>query len=272
MRFRATPALALLLALAAGAQADDSTNLAVVARNGDWSRAGALLAQGADVHARDGSGWTALHAAAFAGRIDIAEQLLARGADVNARTKSGNTPLEWGVQGGKKDIAAFLIVKGATLPRITQDELALRWPNLLFEQTSNPRELLDALARQLKNRSDDESRRLVIRFALRIKPSPAIPEEARRHFVAGSTIVQAGKSPGQQELAVQSFKEALDVAPWWDDAYYNLAVAQELAGKFDDAEKSLRFFMISNPGEKERREALDRIYGLEAKRKLSGAK
>ena len=54
-------------------------------------------------------------------------------------------------------------------------------------------------------------------------------------------------------------------------AYYNLAVAQELTGQLNDAERTLKWFLLSNPSESDAREAQDRIYGLSAKRKLAAA-
>ena len=72
--------------------------------------------------------------------------------------------------------------------------------------------------------------------------------------------------------AAQSFTEALKIAPWWGDAYYNLGVAQELAEKYDEAEQAFNFYLLSNPGAAEKREVQDRIYALSAKRKLLGAK
>jgi hypothetical protein len=61
----------------------------------------------------------------------------------------------------------------------------------------------------------------------------------------------------------------LKIAPWWGDAYYNLAVSQELAGQFDPAQESLRLYILTNPGEREAREAQDRIYSLNAKKRLA---
>ena len=104
------------------------------------------------------------------------------------------------------------------------------------------------------------------------KPAPAIPEEARKHFVEGTVIVKAAKNPAQQALAAQSFTEALKVAPWWGDAYYNLGAAQELAEKYDEAEQAFKFSLLGNPSEQQKRETQDRIYALGAKRRLSGAK
>jgi len=89
--------------------------------------------------------------------------------------------------------------------------------------------------------------------------------------VEGVTIVKSAKDTGSLKLALGSFNEALKITPWWGDAYYNLAVAQELTGQLDEAERTLKWFMLSNPGESDARDAQDRIYAIGAKRKLAAA-
>ena len=134
----------------------------------------------------------------------------------------------------------------------------------------SPLDQLQRLTIQLQQAPDDNSlRERIIKLGAEIKPSPAVPEEARRSFVEGVNIVKLAKDVGSQNLAIGSFSEALKIAPWWGDAYYNLAVAQELTGQLNDAERTLKWFLLSNPGESDAREAQDRIYALSAKRKLA---
>jgi hypothetical protein len=129
---------------------------------------------------------------------------------------------------------------------------------------------LDQMVQELqKNPKDDALREKIIKQAQIEKP--AIPEEARQHFIEGSTLAKSAKDPEGQKLAVESFEEALKLAPWWSDAWYNLAVAQELARKFDAAKSSLKFYILTGPGDKEARDAQDRIYALNAKKKLQMA-
>ena len=136
----------------------------------------------------------------------------------------------------------------------------------------SPIEQLTQMVEQLqKTPNDNALRERIIKLGTEIKPAPAVPEEARRSFVEGVTIVKAAKDVGSQKLAIGSFTEALKIAPWWGDAYYNLAVAQELTGQLNDAERTLKWFLLTNPGESDAREAQDRIYGLSAKRKLAAA-
>lgn len=142
----------------------------------------------------------------------------------------------------------------------------------LVVHAQSPREQLNQLVTQLvANPSDTALRERLIKFAQQIKPAPAVPEEARAHFVEGTAIAKSARSPAQQTLAVQSFQEALKIAPWWGDAYYNLAVAQELAGQFDTAQTSFKLYILTNPGAKDAREAQDRIYALNAKKKMAMA-
>ena len=148
--------------------------------------------------------------------------------------------------------------------------LGLALPTNAYAQS--PREQLQQLTIQLQQAPNDNTlRERIIKLGAEIKPAPAVPEEARRSFIEGVTIVKAAKDVGSQKLAIGSFTEALKIAPWWGDAYYNLAVAQELTGQLNDAERTLKWFLLTNPGESEAREAQDRIYGLSAKRKLAAA-
>lgn len=128
---------------------------------------------------------------------------------------------------------------------------------------------LQSLVQQLQsNPSDTALRERIITMARELKPPPAVPEEARRHFVKGTTIAKAATDAAGQALAVKSFEEALKLAPWWGDAWYNLAIAQELTGQLDAARTSLKLYILTGPEGDEARKAQDRIYALEAKQEL----
>ena len=86
----------------------------------------AMLANGADVNARDENGRTPLHALGgivrgghpYPSQIDakgIAELLIATGADINAKDKDGNTPLHAAASGGEKSVVELLLAKGANV-------------------------------------------------------------------------------------------------------------------------------------------------------------
>ncbi len=141
---------------------------------------------------------------------------------------------------------------------------------LIIDANAGPREDFQQALEQLqKGTSDSGQTERVIRLAQELKPTPTIPEEARQHFVEGNFIAKSAKDVAGQKLAVESYKEALKIAPWWGDAYYNLAVAQELVDELDDAKSSLRLYILTRPGEREVRDAQDHIYTLNAKQKIS---
>ncbi len=280
-------AVEALLAKGAGVNAKDEygwTPLYSAACEGKKDIAELLLAKGADVNAKDNNGKTPLHEAARCGRKDVIELLLAKGADINAKDKYGDTPLNTATKEMARLVAAQQVYKNDAFmyamhePAIrSQKDTAELLENHILKQ-ANPRMVFAQLTEQLKSKllksklDDISIRRLIIKLASEMKPAPPIPEEARKHFVEGTAIVKAAKNPAQQALAAQSFTEALKVAPWWGDAYYNLGVAQELAEKYDEAEQAFNFYLLSNPKATEKREVQDRIYALSAKRKLLGAK
>jgi len=154
--------------------------------------------------------------------------------------------------------------------KLTKKLLVLLFGALMLANAANaesPREQLKQMVGQLQTHPGDNAlREQIIKLAQTIKPAPAIPEEARGPFVEGNTITRSAKSAKEQLLAVESFKEALKIAPWWGDAYYNLAVAQELAEQLDDSEKSLLHYLLTNPASQDARQAQDKIYEIAAKK------
>jgi hypothetical protein len=139
-------------------------------------------------------------------------------------------------------------------------------------QTPSPREAFkQALADLRQNPGDESLREKVIQSAAGLDPAPAIPEDARRLYIEGMTLHQEAKSPEDEQIALDSFAKALEAAPWWGDIYLGQSVSQEVTGQFEAAEKSLRLFLLSNPGEEKARNAQDHIYVLEAKLKKAHA-
>ena len=67
-----------------------------------------LLANKAEVNAKDNFGMTPLHWAALLGHKAVVELLLANGADVNAKANNGWTPLHTAEDRGQADVAELL--------------------------------------------------------------------------------------------------------------------------------------------------------------------
>ena len=106
----------------------DVSPLMQAAKAGRLADVRRLLAAGADAHARDQLGRTALHGAVVQGHPDVVMALLAAGADVHARDKEGGTSLHWAVYQGHADIGRLLLAAGAAVDARDQAGLtALHW-------------------------------------------------------------------------------------------------------------------------------------------------
>lgn len=110
------------LVLTARAQTEPSkaeTNLPQTlhqaAAAGDTEQVRKLLAQGADVNAKDKNGQTPLHSAAWYGRKDVVAVLLAQGANINETDGSGQTPLHLAATFGGKPLSEFILAQGAQI-------------------------------------------------------------------------------------------------------------------------------------------------------------
>lgn len=85
---------ARIIAILGGTPSDGWGALAGLIVDGDAAALKEVLGEGADPNARDPqNGTTALILAAFLGRVDIAKMLLAAGADLHARNNDGATAL-----------------------------------------------------------------------------------------------------------------------------------------------------------------------------------
>ncbi|MDP7049014.1 MAG: ankyrin repeat domain-containing protein [Verrucomicrobiota bacterium] len=115
--------------LADGVDASAIGLLSAAASGGHKEFVELLIANGADVAAKNEYGSTPLHSAATK---EIAELLIANGADINAKINDGSSPLLAAAIKGHKEVARLLIANGADVNArsesvLGKDKTALDW-------------------------------------------------------------------------------------------------------------------------------------------------
>ncbi len=270
--------------------ADGKTALIVAAEFRNFGTLKFLAEKGANLDAKESNGKTALMIA-IEGNTDpgrrppIVKLLLDHGANVEARNKEGKTVLivaacspNWiGASESKPNIVKLLLEKGADVEaKDNVGNTALSCANRL-----GPNEAVDLLEQALRQRKqlaqmqsmtpqerfavslklfqqhpqDDSLRQNVIKLANALAEPPAIPEEARQLFAEASSQMKKANSPQALALPSGLLRKALEIAPWWANAYYNYSRALELSGQYDEAAKQLNYYLQLNPSEADAREA-----------------
>lgn len=92
-----------------------SKELRKACRDGHFASAEKSLTLGANINAKDGRGWSALHLAIPKNHIEIVKWLILQGASVNSTTNESSTPLLVAAYNGKVDICKLLLENGADL-------------------------------------------------------------------------------------------------------------------------------------------------------------
>ncbi len=80
---------------------------------GDLAKTKSLVAQGADVNAKNKRGWTALSVAAFNDRMEVIKYLIAQGADIKLVGAYNRTALMNAASNGNVELVKLLLSKGA---------------------------------------------------------------------------------------------------------------------------------------------------------------
>lgn len=91
------------------------------------------------------------------------------------------------------------------------------------------------------------------------KPKPSLPEEARKYKVQAEFLVQEK----QTEKAVALYGKALDIAPWWPEGHFKLALLLGETKKYRDAMREMNRYLQLEPAGADARAAQDKLYQWE---------
>jgi tetratricopeptide (TPR) repeat protein len=131
-------------------------------------------------------------------------------------------------------------------------------------QAQSPQQTLNQYVADLqKNPSDYAQREKIIKHVQTMKPAPAVPEEAKRYLSRGIAAMKEAKSKDDFKDAVNEFEKAALSAPWFANAYYNLGVAQDKAGAYANAIRSLKLYLLASPDARDAEAVKGLIYEIE---------
>ena len=99
-------------------------------------------------------------------------------------------------------------------------------------------------------------------------PKPVIPETARKFKVQAEFAVQEKRF----DKAVELYRKALDIVPWWPEGHYNLALTLGETKKYREAMHEMNRYMLLAPEAVEARMAQDKIYQWESVAELEAGK
>jgi len=142
----------------------------------------------------------------------------------------------------------------------------------VVKETKKAKELKSLTEQYQKTPNDSALRDKIIKLAVKVKPN--VPEEATRAFEKATALQSEAKDAAGFDLSIASYKEAISIAPWWGDAYFNLALTLDLAQRYDEAIAALKTYQLTiNAESSEIRDVQNKIYAIEAKiEKSAGSK
>jgi tetratricopeptide (TPR) repeat protein len=105
--------------------------------------------------------------------------------------------------------------------------------------------------------------------ALILHPPPAVPAEANTHATAALKTIQTAKTKADLAAARLEYQSALALAPWWADAWFNLAALDEQLEAYGDARFALETYLRAAPDAPDKDRIQKKIDELQSKAKSS---
>lgn len=220
-----------------------------------------LLAHGADVNAKDNEGETPLYKALYAGsNSKVVGVLLAHGADVNAINNRGETPLKKALD---RDGSRWTDENVTANNQVTIDMMKAAQAKNIMKQAGISHGGIQQLLGQFKGHSEDEIlRKSIIDLALKLKPQPAIPQEAEDAAGRAAYIFNNAKSDNDTLNAAKEYLVAIEVAPWVANYYYNLCTVLEKTPYTQQALHACKLYLEAGPNAEDSSAMRQRIAGL----------
>ena len=117
----------------------------------------------------------------------------------------------------------------------------------------------------LRERRDFLVTKRAIEVEQRLDPPPVISAEAKEQAVLAQKGVTEATDEKSLARAIEEYREAIRLAPWWAELHLNLALALERHGDYRSAAKSLELFQLARPHAPEAGEITAKVHELKSK-------
>lgn len=230
-----------------------------------------LLEKGAKIEAKDSYGCTPLIAAIRDKKTEMVKFLLEKGADVEAKDNYGGTAMATANSQGPVELVDLLEI--ARRDKRRREQAQQQGQQLDQAEWKNPQERLAAHVKLLQQYPRDQAaREKVIALAVSLPEPQPVPEEARQLFTLAVSQIKQASTPQALGQPIALLRKAVDIAPWWANAYYNLSRALEMSGQYDEAIRELNYYLKLNPPETDAREARAHIVVIQTERDAANDK
>ena len=119
--------------------------------------------------------------------------------------------------------------------------------------------LVQGIAELEKNPGDDALRERIIKAVVAGAVPPSVPKEVDELMGKGKAIFKNAESEADYLAAAKAFEEAIALAPWLPEPYFNVGLVYEKAKRYDDAIKNLRLYDLGATNADEARQAREKI-------------
>lgn len=141
-------------------------------------------------------------------------------------------------------------------------------PDKIEEPIGDPseaiRQCVNGLGIAEKGSAEEQRLRLrAISAALKLSPPPDVPMEARRLVARGQAGIEMAQSKTDFADAAVEFEKAIQIAPWWADAYKGLGQANEKATNYRQSMAAYNLYMKAAPSASDVAEVQNKIFKLE---------
>lgn len=136
------------------------------------------------------------------------------------------------------------------------------------EQVGKYREALNLYVAALQSAPEGSAlnyqlREKIIAVASKVKPAPSVHEDARRFLARGRAAAKGATTPKDFDDARAEFAKAAKIAPWLAEAYYNLGIVDDKAGRYAEAASNLKLYLLAAPAALDTAQVKEMLFEIE---------